>query len=89
MTTLDDAMLELENEARELESYSPKRCDWDLSLYKLVPSDDGLPSSGEGGGGEPPEGEDGLSGREAGGVAPEDGGGLSGDVEEGAGGEGD
>lgn len=46
-------------------------------MYKVVPSGDGLPSSGEGVGGEPPEGEDGLSGGEAGGIAPEYGGGLS------------
>ena len=48
-TTCDQAMLELEASAVDLEASSPVACDWDLTLYNLSPL-------GGGGGGEPAAG---------------------------------
>jgi len=48
--TFDEAMLELEESAVDLEASSPVECDWDFRLYNLPAR------GGGGGGGEPPIG---------------------------------
>lgn len=54
-TSCDQAMLELEAEAVDLEASSPVPCDWDLAMYNLANPLEG----GGGGGGEPPAGGEG------------------------------
>lgn len=96
-TSHDQAMLELEAAAVDLEASSPVACDWDFDMYNL-----GDPLEGGGGGGAPPAGGDGDggggggdppvgggdSGGEGGGEPPagDDGGGEGGGGEPGAGG---
>eukprot|EP00752_Nemacystus_decipiens_P017096 g15312.t1 len=56
-TTCDQAMLELEADAVDLEASSAVPCDWDFSMYNLPPRDLTLNlEGGEGGGFEPPAG---------------------------------
>ena len=85
-TSCDQAMLELEAAAVDLEASSPVACDWDFTIYNLG---DPLLEGGGGGGGEPPAGGD-ESGGGGGGEPPDgrDGGGGGGGGEPPAGGDG-